>query len=146
MQFMARELLDCFLSKAAREKFIHQPHHDLECFVYVLVYAVMRQKIEKLASAGRNNAKFRGMDDIYVETFGQGTPYASHSVRLDLSNKWKRYKDFLGSGDNQTSTWPHHIITEFLNIASKRYVSIVSNPFSNEPEQVPTPMDAKKMR
>jgi hypothetical protein len=80
MQFMARKLLKSFGPEPSN--FTHQPHHDLESWVYVIVYAVMKRECLALDVKSKHEsrhikatmkAQLKQMLTIFYQTFGSST-------------------------------------------------------------------------
>jgi hypothetical protein len=117
---MALEILRCV---DASKPVNHAFHHDLESFVYVLIYAVMKKETAdvkgeqsrgQISAEKRNELKrlYQSMMIILTSAFGQGSLNLIKSARSDIHQSWKDYMD--SSKGSYDTTCLHEAISDLL--------------------------------
>jgi hypothetical protein len=152
MQFMARELLESFNGPEPSD-FAHQPHHDLESWVYVIVYAVMKRECitldiknthEPRQCKATMNAQLKRMVAIFRHTFGSSTTAQILAARSSLADDWFEYKT-IAKGKNKQSSVLHDVITELLDNVGGQNAPPKRSRFQPDADDNVTPMKARKL-
>jgi hypothetical protein len=141
MQFMARTLLKTFYNK--NNQFARELHYDLESFIYVLVFAVMRKEYTELSGIG--NQKAECIKAFFVRAFGQSAPSHIEGARAGLAVQWTEYTS-TSTGDRAHPAVLHHALGALLNVAQKQTVGEFKGLFSEDAGGVITLLDGKKVR
>jgi hypothetical protein len=152
MQFMARELLESFNGPEPSD-FAHQPHHDLESWVYVIVYAVMKRECialdiksnhESQHIKATTKAQLKRMVAIFHHSFGSSTKAQILAARSSLADDWFEYKT-IAKGKNKQYSVLHDVITELLVNVGEQNAPPKRSRFQPNAGENFTPMEARKL-